>query len=184
MAFKSYFQNLKKSYQVVFEKKLKITTTRTPRQGRSYSGGAAKNKKKKLKKWGSHQHWLDWRCCRKFQAERHWNGICHSQKSDGSKVWNSPMRELIGSVMVSSPLLLTFGTLSLLLYFRLPLTFLPSKGRSITTLGTRCHDFLFVLLLFLDILQLFYSLHYTSFPFLKGCRLEKGHIVPVLCSHS
>ena len=27
-------------------------------------------------------------------------------------VWNSPMRELIGSVMVSSPLLLTFGTLS------------------------------------------------------------------------
>ena len=30
----------------------------------------------------------------------------------------------------------------------------------------------------------FYSLHYTSFLFLKGCRLEKGHIVPVLCSHS
>ena len=75
-------------------------------------------------------------------------------------VWNSPMRELIGSVMVSSPLLLTFGTLSLLLYFRL-----PSKGRSITTLGTRWHDFF--LLLFLDILQLFYSLHYTSFPFLN-----------------
>ena len=97
-------------------------------------------------------------------------------------VWNSPMRELIGSVMVSSPLLLTFGTLSLLLYFRLPLTFLPSKGRSITTLGARWHDFFF-LLLFLDILQLFYSLHYASFPFLKGCRLEKGHIVPVLCSH-
>ena len=98
-------------------------------------------------------------------------------------VWNSPMRELIGSVMVSSPLLLTFGTLSLLLYFRLPSTFLPSKGGSITTLGTRWHDFFF-LLLFLDILQLFYSLHCTSFPFLKGCRLEKGHIVPVLCSHS
>ena len=90
-------------------------------------------------------------------------------------VWNSPMRELIGSVMVSSPLLLTFGTLSLLLYFQL-----PSKGRSITTLGTRWHFFLYS---FLDILQ-FYSLHYTSFPFLKGCRLEKGHIVPVLCSHS
>ena len=31
---------------------------------------------------------------------------------------------------------------------------------------------------------LFYSLHYTSFPFFKGCRLEKGHIVPVLFSHS
>ena len=89
-------------------------------------------------------------------------------------VWNSPMRELIGSVMVSSPLLLTFGTLSLLLYFRLPSTFLPSKGRSITTLGTRWHDVFS--LLFLDILQLFYSLHYTSFPFLKGYRLEKGHM--------
>ena len=38
----------------------------------------------------------------------------------------------------------------------------------------------FFLLLFLYILQLFYSLHYTSFPFLKGCRLEKGHIVLVL----
>ena len=92
------------------------------------------------------------------------------------------MRELIGSVMVSSPVLLTFGTLSLLLYFRPPSTFLPSKGRSITTLGTRWHDFFS--LLFLDILQLFYSLHHTSFPFLKGCRLEKGHIVPVLCSQS
>ena len=67
-------------------------------------------------------------------------------------VWNSPMRELIGSVMVSSPLLLAFGTLSLLLYFRLPSTFLPSKGRSITTLGTRWHDFFFLLLPFLDIL--------------------------------
>ena len=30
-------------------------------------------------------------------------------------------------------------------------------------------------------IQLFY---YTSFPFFKGCRLEKGHIVPVLYSHS
>ena len=54
---------------------------------------------------------------------------------------NSPMQELIGSVMVSSLLLPVFGTLSLLLYFRLPSTFLPSKGRSITTLGTRWHDF-------------------------------------------
>ena len=45
------------------------------------------------------------------------------------------MQELIGSVMISSLLLPTFGTLSLLLYFRL-----PSKGRSITTLGTRWHD--------------------------------------------
>ena len=58
-----------------------------------------------------------------------------------TSVWNSPMRELIGSVMVSSLLLPTFGTLSLPLYFRLPSTFLPSKGRSITTLGARWHDF-------------------------------------------
>ena len=49
----------------------------------------------------------------------------------------------IGSVMVSYPLLPFFGTLSLLLYFQLPSTFLPSKGRSITTLGTRWHDFFY-----------------------------------------
>ena len=78
-------------------------------------------------------------------------------------VWNSPMRELIGSVMVSSPLLPAFGTLSLLLCFWLPSTFLPSKGRSITTLGTRWHDFF--LLPFLDILQIVLSflLHFFSF---------------------
>ena len=35
-------------------------------------------------------------------------------------VWNSPMQELIGSVMIFSPLLPAFGTLSLLLYFQLP----------------------------------------------------------------
>ena len=58
-------------------------------------------------------------------------------------VWNSPMQESISSVMVSSLLLPTFGTLSLLLYFWLPSTFLPSKGRSITTLGTRLHYFFF-----------------------------------------
>ena len=103
-------------------------------------------------------------------------------------VWNSPMRELIGSVMVSSLLLPTFGTLSLPLYFWLPSTFLPSKGRSITTLGARWHDFFFITLfrcflltLFRYFIKLFY---YTSFPFFNGCRLEKGHIVPVLCSHS
>ena len=56
-------------------------------------------------------------------------------------VWNSQMRELIGSVTVSSLLLPAFGTLSLLRHFRLPTTFLPSRERSITTLGTRWHDF-------------------------------------------
>ena len=43
----------------------------------------------------------------------------------------------------------------------------------------------FFLLPFLDIfIFLFYSFHCLSIPFPKGCRLEKGHIVPVLCSHS
>ena len=67
-----------------------------------------------------------------------------------------------GSVMVSSPLLLTFGTLSLLLYFRLPSTFLPSKGRSITTLGTRWHDFFITLFRYFTIV-LFFTLHFFSF---------------------
>ena len=84
----------------------------------------------------------------------------------------SPMRELIGSVMVSSLLLPTFGTLSLPLYFRLPSTFLPSKGRSIATLGTRWHDFFITL--FKNFIKLFYSFYCLSFPFLEGCRLEKG----------
>ena len=48
-------------------------------------------------------------------------------------VWNSPMQELIGLVMVSSLPLPAFGALSLLLHFRFPSTFLPSKGKSITT---------------------------------------------------
>ena len=68
------------------------------------------------------------------------------------------MRELIGSVMVSSPLLLTFGTLSLLLYFRL-----PSKGRSITTLGTRWHDFFFITLFRYFTIVLLFTLHFFSF---------------------
>ena len=54
-------------------------------------------------------------------------------------VWNSPMQELIDLVMVSSLLLLAFGTLSFL-YFWFPSIFLSSKGRSIATLGTRWHD--------------------------------------------
>ena len=44
--------------------------------------------------------------------------------------------------------------------------------------------FLFFITPFRYFIKLFYSLHYTSFSFLKGCRLEKGLIVPVLCSHS
>ena len=78
-------------------------------------------------------------------------------------------------VMVSSLLLPAFGTLSLLLYFRLPSTFRPSKGRSSTTLGTRWHDFFFFFYPFRYFINLFYF-HCLSFPFLKGCRLEKGHV--------
>ena len=98
-------------------------------------------------------------------------------------VWNSLIQELISSVMVSSLLFPAFGTLSLLLHFWPPSTFLPSKGGSITTLGTRWHDF-FMITFFKYFINLFYSSLCLLFPFLKGCRLEKGHIVPVLCSHS
>ena len=48
---------------------------------------------------------------------------------------------------------------------------------SVTILGTRWHDF------FITLFRYFINLFY-SFPFLEGYRLEKGHIVPVLCSHS
>ena len=37
---------------------------------------------------------------------------------------------------------------------------------------------IFFLLLFLDILQLFYSLHYTSFPFLRDADSRKGTLCP------
>ena len=97
-------------------------------------------------------------------------------------VWNSPMQELIGSVMVSFLLLPICGTLSLPLYFQLPSTFLPSKGKSITTLGTKWHDFF--IKFFRYFINLLYSFHCLSFPFLEECRLEKGCIVLVLCSHS
>ena len=87
------------------------------------------------------------------------HGFWHQVKH--SRGWNSPLQELIGSVMVSSLLLPTFGTLSLLLYFRLPSTFLPSKGRSITTLGTRWHDFFFYY--HFRYFVLFFSLPFFSF---------------------
>ena len=110
---------------------------------------------------------------------------CLACGGDGGWQFSGRQMWVVGSVMVSSPLLPAFGTLSHLLYFRLPSTFLPSKGRSITTIGTRWHDFfLFFITLFRYFIKLFYSFHYIYFPFLKGCRLEKGHIVPVLCSHS
>ena len=92
-------------------------------------------------------------------------------------VWNSPMQELIGSVMVSSFLLPAFGTLSLLLYFRLPSTFLPSKGKSITTLGTRWYDFFFYYP-FRYFINLFYSFHCLSFPFLRDADSRKGTLCP------
>ena len=51
-----------------------------------------------------------------------------------------------------------------------------------------CRDqmtwFLFPVTLFKYFIHLFYSFHCLSFPFLKGFRHEKGHIVPVLWFHS
>ena len=88
----------------------------------------------------------------------------------------SPMRELIGSEIVFFPLELSpFFCIS-------SFNLLPSKSRSINTLGTRWHDIFITL--FRYFIKLFYSFQCLSFPFLKGCRLEQGHIVPVLCSHS
>ena len=84
--------------------------------------------------------------------------------------------------MVSPLLLPTFGTLSLLVYFQFPSTFLPSKGRSITTLGTRWDDIFLLLFFIFYKFVLFFSLLFFSFSW--GCRLEKGRIVPVLCSQS
>ena len=92
-------------------------------------------------------------------------------------VWNSPMRELIDSVMVSSLLPSAFGTLSLFQYFRLPSTFLPSKGRPITTLGTRWHDFFFYYP-FVYFINLFYSFYCLSFPFLRDADSRKGTLCP------
>ena len=83
-------------------------------------------------------------------------------------VWNSPMQELIGPVIVSSLVLPAFGTYSLLLYF-----WLPSKGRSITTLGTRWHDFFYHLFIYFTFL--FYSFYCLSFPFLGMQTRERAH---------
>ena len=44
--------------------------------------------------------------------------------------------------------------------------------------------FFFFFIHFRYFVNLFYSFHCLSFPFPKGCRLEKGHTLPILCSHS
>ena len=98
-------------------------------------------------------------------------------------VWNSPMRELIGSV-IFFPLYfppLELSPLFCISSFLQP-SFLQKAGLS-PPQGLDGTIFFFITL-FRHFIKLFYSFHYTSFPFLKGCRLEKGHIVPVLCSHS
>ena len=78
--------------------------------------------------------------------------------------------------MASSLLLPAFGSLSLLLYFLLPSTFLSSKGRSITTLGTRRHDFFFINVF--GYFFLFYSFHCLSFPFPRDADSRKGTLYP------
>ena len=87
------------------------------------------------------------------------------------------MQELIGSVMVSSLLIPAFGTLSLLLYFRLPSTFLPSKGRSITTLGTRWQFFFYYP--FRYSVNLFYSFSCLLFLFLSYADSRTGTLCPL-----
>ena len=62
------------------------------------------------------------------------------------------------------------------------------KAGLITTLGTRWHEFFFSLYITIALSKYFSNLLYSfqcfPFPFLKGCRLEKGHIVLVLFSRS
>ena len=48
----------------------------------------------------------------------------------------------------------------------------------------RKENLIFFITLFRYLIFLFYSFHCLSFPFPKGCILEKGHIVPLLSSHS
>ena len=90
-------------------------------------------------------------------------------------VWNSPIQELIDSVMVSSFLLPICGTLSHLHFFRLPSTFLPSKARSITTLGTRQHDIFFFYIYILYTLTVSLSLGVAN-----NTKKKKGGITLVL----
>ena len=78
-------------------------------------------------------------------------------------VWNSPMRELIGSVMVSSLLLPTFGTPSFFCNFCLPFL----KRQVYHHLRDHMAQFFFITL-FRYFINLFYSFQYLSFPFLKG----------------
>ena len=51
-----------------------------------------------------------------------------------------------------------------------------SKGRSITTLGTRWHNFFYYS--FRYFIKLFYSLHYTSFLFSRDADSRKGTLCP------
>ena len=55
-------------------------------------------------------------------------------------VWKFPTQELTGSVSFLPSTCCLWN--SLRLFSQLPSTFIPSKGGSITTLGTRCNDFL------------------------------------------
>ena len=90
--------------------------------------------------------------------------------------WNSPIKELIGPVLISSLLLPACGALSHLMFFQLPSTFLPSLGRSITTLEARWHDFFFFFLLYST--QFFFSptctIYYFPCPCTPSCHLLRA----------
>ena len=98
-------------------------------------------------------------------------------------VWNSPMRELIGSVMVSSLLLPTFGTLPSSVF---PPSFnLPSLKRQVYhhLRGLMAWFFLFSITLFrcflLTLFRYFIKLfYYTSFPFSRDADSRKGTFCP------
>ena len=88
----------------------------------------------------------------------HLQGCC--SRSSTSRLWNSPFFCISGFLQ---PFFLQKAGLS------------PPKEPD---------GMIFFITLFRYFMFLFYSYHYLSFPFPKGCRLEKRHIVPILCSHS
>ena len=67
-----------------------------------------------------------------------------------------------------------------LLFFQFPSIFLPLKRKSITTTGTRWHNFFFyiyiLLFSFIVILSFFFfvTCHYLPLPFLRGADVKKG----------
>ena len=110
--------------------------------------------------------------CFSFALRLHWTEKVAGRSS-----------ELIGSVMVSSLLLSRLWNSLPSSVFSASFNLSSFKRQVYHHLRDKmaCVFFYYPFRYFIN---LFYSFHCLSFPFLKGCRLKKGHIVPVLCYHS